>query len=319
MDQLRANSLPENLEQINQIFPGSRVLASEGFPSLVNIRQSGTKEDRKRGSWSKRQKRTFNRLMSWCTYLRGQGYQLFRVDLTTSMEGRYLNLRGDFKRLRRAFEKKFCRYRVQYFRIQTAEGNGVLHMVWAIKVENPALVPQSWLSDKWSKIHNSPIVYVRRLGGGKRDVKKVSVYLGAQYLAGQDVSANVSWSWWRGGLRVGKAWTDFRKWRDKFGDRGLWSENLEMSYGEMLEGWSVLLTTGEWSWKGAKIFVSGGSVDVEFADGLKSATHDTILDRRVTAYWKEQRRIGGHAYLRDDEGRKWLEDHGEGDVYSKCR
>jgi hypothetical protein len=162
-------------------------------PLLVNNGHSGTFNTGK-APWTRKQKRTYRNLISWMSLKRGQGYQLFRVDLTSILGGgEYLT--DNFKALRRDVENTF-HYQLEYFKIETIEGNGVLHMIWAIKCDRPVWIPQKWLSRTWEKISGASVVWICRLGSSRdkstgmrykkrtdsEHIKKIAGYLAGQYL-----------------------------------------------------------------------------------------------------------------------------------------
>jgi hypothetical protein len=68
----------------------------------------------------------------------------------------------DFQELRRRVERVHSYY-VEYFNVQTNEGNGVLHQIWAINEAKAAWIDQGWLSEQWRSIHHSPIVWIARV------------------------------------------------------------------------------------------------------------------------------------------------------------
>jgi len=243
--------LPENLPEVKP---------QSSSPFLVHNGQSGTV------SWNRRQRRTFQRLMSWCTYMTAQGFQVVRADLTTAAGGSAADLTKDFKKLRRRVERKFVGYRLHFFKVQTCEGNGVLHMVWAIKWDRAIWISQAWLKEEWLRIHGASIVYIKRMGKGKFHIKRVGRYLAVQYLSRQDAMVRVSWSWWRDGLAIGKAWGLFKRWcwqRSPIRTMcGLNDDPWEITYKDMIRGWEEILSKGWWMFKGCVFFISGRSVDM---------------------------------------------------------
>ena len=221
--------------------------------------------------WSRKQRRTFKHLTSWMSLQRGRGAQLFRVDLTSVPGTDEKNLTPWFKRLRRAVEIKFG-YRVDYFKIQTEEGNGVLHMVWAIVHGGAVWIPQEWLSAEWEKITGAKVVYIKRIGKDKGNVRRIGRYCVQQYLAGQDAIVRVSWSWWRAGLSLCKGFGEFYKeCRQGFTTQrmlGLSPFTGDISYGEMIDGWTTLLETGRVRLPGAWFMIRGKEIDVAYDGGF---------------------------------------------------
>ena len=196
-----SSSLAENPEQVN---PSLNRPAES--PSLVYSRDSNAFNS----PWSREQKRRYGQLLSWCREAQGRGCQLLRVDLTSAKVGDSELLGRHFQELRRRAERKF-HYTIEYYRIETREGFGVYHLIWAIKCERPVYIPQSWLSATWKEIHGAHRVWIKRMGGGKKDQNKVAKYLVSQYLAGQKAHVRIAWSWWRSKIALCKAWKSFRR------------------------------------------------------------------------------------------------------------
>jgi hypothetical protein len=83
------------------------------------------------------------------------------------------------------------RFHFEYFKVETNEGNGVLHIVY-----RGSYLPHSWISSVWSEIHNSPIVNIKLLDF--EDMKKTSCYIVSQYMSSQGssyVRSSQSWNW----------------------------------------------------------------------------------------------------------------------------
>lgn len=256
--------LDSDLDDITKSFSDN-----PGLPLLVNNGQSRTSSGVKL-PWTRKQCRTYRTLINWMSLKSGQGYQLLRVDLT-SIKGGGEFLTENFKALRRVVENTF-HYRLEYFKVETSEGHGVLHMVWAIKYERAVWIPQKWLSREWEKISGASIVWIARLGasrdratGGrfnkkpeKEHIKKIAGYFAGQYLALQDAIVHVSWSWWRNGLSLVKAFKQFRGLTHRgiyVIGRGLVYDNLRRW--ELFEGWGCLLSSGWWA-SGNKIYYIDG-------------------------------------------------------------
>jgi hypothetical protein len=197
--------------------------------------------------WSRRQKRLYGRLMSWCKEAQGRGADLLRVDLTTAPGGDPGQLKLHFQELRRRIERKL-HYYVEYFCVQTAEGHGVLHMVWAIETPRRVYIAQKWLSQQWSEIHGAQIVWIKKLRVGNRNVKRVSQYLVSQYLANQEAIIRVSWSWRRSRLPLGKAWSylkrEFLGSKDYNSSWGFGVRTAILTKEELLDVWDQILATG---------------------------------------------------------------------------
>src|SRR5688572_3814651 len=78
----------------------------------------------RRGTWSRQQKRCFNRLTSWCFEAKSRECQLLRVDLTTAPGGQADLLRRHLQELRRRVERDLGFKGVETFVVETTEGNG---------------------------------------------------------------------------------------------------------------------------------------------------------------------------------------------------
>jgi hypothetical protein len=197
--------------------------------------------------WSRKQKRLYGRLMSWCKEAQGRGAVLLRVDLTTARVGDPEKLKLHFQELRRRIERKL-HYHVEYFCVETTEGNGVLHMVWAIETPGRVYIPQKWLSQQWSEIHGAQIVWIKKLRAESINVTRVSRYFVGQYLANQDAIKRVSWSWRRSRLPLGKAWLymkrEFLGSKDYSSPWGFGIRPAILTKEELLKVWDQLLATG---------------------------------------------------------------------------
>jgi len=228
---------------------------SDVFPSLVNNGQSRTSNTIK-GSWSRKQKRVYRNLLSWLFMRIGKKCQILRVDLT-SASGKKDNLTEDFKKLRRIVENTF-KYKIEYFKIETYEGNGVLHMVWAIQYPSAVWIPQKWLSRTWENITGAHRVWISRMGAKRghdgryykvrssdSHAKSIASYMASQYLASQSAIKRVSWSWWRNDLCLVKTWQKFTG----MCRQGLYVQGVGLTYTmlkrwELFKGWGELLMHG---------------------------------------------------------------------------
>jgi len=158
-------------------------------PSLVIYGQGSAST-----SWSRTQRRRYSTMISWMKQAEGRGHQLFRVDLTTAAGGFSSDLTKDFRELRRRIKRVYG-YIIEFLKVETSEGHGVLHMVWAIDQRRAAFIPQRWLSDEWFKIHGASIVYICRVKGFNSS-KRISRYFISQYFAGQSAIVRMTYSWW---------------------------------------------------------------------------------------------------------------------------
>lgn len=222
------------------------------------------------GSWSRQQGRVFNRLVSFCTYHKGRGCQLSRVDLTTAVGGDASRLRRRLQELRRRVERELGYNDLRMFVIETTEGNGVLHMVWAWKGSREFWIDQDWLSKEWEKIHGAIIVYIRRMNLSVQDIRAVGRYFALQYLSDQrGALVRMSYSWRRGEVALGKSWEFFkREWRKKFSTFATWvglnPSTVSVSWYEFLDAWGDLLLSGRAELGGFLYVVWAGEVQEAF-------------------------------------------------------
>jgi len=124
--------------------------------------------------------------MSGLTRSRYRGDRLRFMTLTTSVGGDLRRLSRDFQVLRKRIEHRF-RKRLEYWKINTNEGNGVMHIVF-----KGLFIPQVWLSNAWRSIHGAMIVDIRALKNGSS--KNLANYLVGNYLCKQSFE-RMSWSW----------------------------------------------------------------------------------------------------------------------------
>jgi hypothetical protein len=76
------------------------------------------------------------------------------------------------------------KFKFKYFKLKTAEGGGVMHIVFR-KPYNVPKIPFEWLQKQWTKIWGSPRVNISEIK--VRDSQKLSMYLIGQYFAKQPV------------------------------------------------------------------------------------------------------------------------------------
>jgi hypothetical protein len=148
--------------------------------SIANIllHDSGLNEKRKKA-------RAYHRLLSGFTRARYHGQPLRFMTLTTATGGSQEKLTRHFQTLRKRIKRAFG-FKAEYWKINTSEGNGVLHIVY-----KGGFIPQSWLSNAWRQIHGAFIADIHLLKG--KD-KRIVNYLVSQYLCKQPFE-RMSWSW----------------------------------------------------------------------------------------------------------------------------
>jgi hypothetical protein len=172
-------------------------------------------------------------------YWEGNDYQILRVDLTSANHSKAEDLRKNFRRLRRRVENVFKFYDIEDFVIETTEGNGVLHMIWAWKPKNgfkqrTFYIPHKWLKKEWEKIHGAYRVYIKQYDkSSSRTRNRVSGYLVSQYMAKQPGFVRYSYSWRRSlGFPLVQYWLMFKDY---------WLNYVGVDYKEMLAMWEYFL------------------------------------------------------------------------------
>lgn len=174
------------------------------------------------------------------------------MDLTTAKGGDASLLRRHLQELRRRVERHHRFKGVEVFAVETTEGNGVLHMVWAWVGQRSFYLPQAWLSDEWAEIHGAPVVWVQRMGTSRTDAKRVSRYFAVQYLADQrGALVRMSWSWKRSRVAIAKAWKHLQKLASVTFQDGTWSSGRPKyrrewcySMADVIAAWQSLLVDG---------------------------------------------------------------------------
>lgn len=150
---------------------------------------------------SRAEKRRYHRLISGLNVGAGQNEHERFMTLTTA-KGVQRNINKSFdalkKRIHRATLKKdgFHGFKFnRYFKLKTAEGNDVLHIVYRGRY-----IPQKWLSKVWADLHQgSFIVDIRELHW-RKGTKKLTRYLIVNYLQSQKtLRMSYGWKWvWLG-------------------------------------------------------------------------------------------------------------------------
>lgn len=251
--------------------------ASGDSPSLDIIVQSNASH-----RWSRKQKRVFQRSISWMTEAASRGCQLFWIMLSTARGGKAENLERDFQELRRRIEHRF-KYYIEYFTVETTEGNGVLHQVWGIMDNRKVFISQRWLSEEWEKIHGAKIVYIERIYGRDKDCNNISRYFVSHYVAGQSQLKRMSWSWWRSKVAIGKAWEFYKKQVRQFSEIYTWiglnQNTVSVAYWGLLKGWREILTKGWCTLGDAIFFINNRQLDLALPcreNTIMKTTYQTI-------------------------------------------
>jgi hypothetical protein len=182
-----------------------------------------------------------------------------RVDLTSSDTSNSVLLVEHFSHLRKKILRELG-YQIDFFKVRTSEGNGVLHLIWAIKDDKAVYISQEWLSNVWLSIHGAPVVWVKRMKATKSSVMNVGRYLTAQYFAGQNAIEQTSYSWKRCRLPLGRTWNSLKAlfrlgspdrprvcWDNVMGkqvscDKNPFVEDVEFK--DLIKAWDSLLESG---------------------------------------------------------------------------
>jgi len=88
-------------------------------------------------------------------------------------------------------EKYFKNFNFEYFKVETSEGNGVLHILY-----RGSYLPYSFLVDNWQTIHNSWDLNIKKIDTSKP--KDSALYVVTQYISSQSssyVRNSQSWNW----------------------------------------------------------------------------------------------------------------------------
>ena len=186
----------------------------------------------KGASWSVKQKRAFQRLLSGLTRAKALGKKVRFMTLTSSPSSSWKELNNHFQVLRKRIERAFGK--MDYMKFKTNEGYGVLHVIFV-----GAFIPQQWLSRNWEEIHGAKIVDVREVRGEKR----LARYLISNYLVTQTF-VRMSWSW---------GWV-FR------GFVGMWKWFVrKFGYPVCIRHWTSFLSSKVLFWKQKGLFPELGS------------------------------------------------------------
>ena len=148
-------------------------------------------------NWTTKQRRTYQRLLSGITRANNERRKLRVITLTSSLEKRACQseMGKAWQVLRKRIDRRFG-MSLEYFRLRTSEGNGVLHIVF-----KGGFIPHSWLKNAWNEIWKSPIVFIQAVRGEKR----LARYIVTHYMAGHRGFMRQSWSWgwvYRGFVRT---------------------------------------------------------------------------------------------------------------------
>lgn len=169
--------------------------------------------------WSRQQKRAYHRSMSCLTYWNEHGYQTRWIMLSSKhvtgekpTKEALATLSPDFEKLRQMIERRLGYEGVEFLKVITAEGGGVIHAYIAWSGARLFYVPQRWLSAAWNKIHGARYVWISEVKTGKAHRRNLSHYIVSQYVASQDDFVRCDYSYRRTfRFPLVKVWGEFKK------------------------------------------------------------------------------------------------------------
>lgn len=163
--------------------------------------------------WNNSQKKCFHRLISGLKVAVIKGEDIRFFTLTTSDDSDFRRLKRDFTVLKLRIERKYGK--INYLRVRTSEGNGTLHIIY-----RGPFIPQKWLSSVWAEIHDSPIVDIRLIRNGPKNIAR---YIVSQYLVSQGsryLGYSFSPNWiFKGALNE---WSRLKRWFCGFKLYNIW-------------------------------------------------------------------------------------------------
>ncbi len=136
------------------------------------------------------------------------------VTLTSAPTSPVERLRADFQALRKRIGRELGFWTMEYVCVDTREGHGVLHMIWAWKDRQQTergtfYIPFAWLQDAWKAIHGAFHVNIKRIGSQDRDARRLSRYIVAQYCGDQNALVRLSQS--RASIPLAKVRAELRR------------------------------------------------------------------------------------------------------------
>lgn len=200
-----SQSLPESSSGVPASAEGAIAAQRQGAPeSPVPLLDNGggnvpRGEWGSRQSWSKKQWMTRRAVIDRLRYWQASGYQCLWVTLTSAPGGPLARLRKDFQVLRKRVGREFGFASFEYVCVDTIEGHGVLHMIWAwadpdTRKKASFYIAFDWLQAQWKDIHGAFHVNVKRIGNSDGDARRLSRYIVAQYCGDQDGLVRLSQS-----------------------------------------------------------------------------------------------------------------------------
>lgn len=187
-----SRSQSENRDPLELMDRASR---SDAHPSasgspLLDKECTNLPKERKPNPFNRQQWLIRRAVLDCLRYWQWNGYQCLWVTLTSARGSTMKSLRSHFQTLRKRISRHFGFGAFEYFCVDTLEGNGVLHMIWAYKDPDPQrkasfYIPFDWLQSQWKDIHGAFHVNVKRIGNTDKDSRRLSRYIVAQYCGSQ--------------------------------------------------------------------------------------------------------------------------------------
>lgn len=209
----------------------------------VGARTPEQEKTKRPSRFTRQQKRIFQRAKSLLFHWEGCNYDVLWVVLTTAVGGDAKALAYHHKMLRNRIERELGFAELEFLHVQTGEGNGVLHVMWAWKLPPGAqrgtfYVEHSWLSQQWKEIHGAPYVYIKRYRAGGASAQRISQYLVSQYVSNQSALVRVSWSRLRSlDFPLSQTWYDLKStWRQEHADT--------VPFPDFIRAWESMLLHG---------------------------------------------------------------------------
>jgi hypothetical protein len=166
--------------------------------------------------------------------------------LSTAPGGSKEKLAYHHRLLRESIGRKYGFKGIQYFCVQTDEGNGVLHIVWAWKGEPYFAVEKEWLNDEWERIHGAKITWIKAVSDGEGSRARIGKYCITQYCAEQSGFVRFSYSWWLMPYAISSSWERLKRLgRDTYqGTDFKWRTRYTVSMSELVAAWEELIENG---------------------------------------------------------------------------
>jgi len=179
--------------------PRSGAPALGGAPPFLDIGKGNVPRVWQTLKWTPKQWQTRRTVIDRLRYWQSSGYQCLWVTLTSSPQSPKDRLRQDFQVLRKRAGRELGFPSFEYVCVDTIEGHGVLHMIWAWKDPDPRkrasfYIPFDWLQEQWKGIHGAFHVNVKRIGTADGDARRLSRYIVAQYCGDQNGLVRLSQS-----------------------------------------------------------------------------------------------------------------------------